>query len=639
MSLSGAISPVTIIQSGLLALVCLYVVSQYLDVDDYLSSNSNCSSSSASSAHHTFQDDQDLVLTNLPPVCSALLSHSSGSNSFSTRELWSHNLQRILDASRHPNDHANAAGERNAAMLYHDLLPTYLQDGVKSRPRLREVKRMLDILEKRRYHPDKHRPLTILVLGGSVTEGRGCKEDAFFANGNNRQCAWPFRLQPFLNNLLGYDAVQVSNAASGGTGSGQGSRLIKYWMYPSAVLPDGPDIIINGYGMNDSFLWGALDFPEFERVNIKFQGILNAINSFVTTIYEAHPCIHPMIIYLDDYLGTHRQGNLIYDQMYNTVMSLVTKWYRLLAVSSADVVRRIVLADTSETMYTPKWILNGDRYKEEVHFGAGGHMLILWTLAYGMLDAVTTYCDEERWQLEQWATSANDTAATDTDMSSSPFAFNTHAKELVDNSLPPPLTNETMLEKISPEWSDLAKSRQEKCSDENQAKQFSGTPCVFAFIAGPEGYTSSKGKLEGYLRSFRTQVDGFECQDDMKDGWSRKLGYVATKTGASVTFEMKDIQRDVRYIMLDYLKSYGDKWANSQARFTASVMRKGEEAYKEVYQFTLDGFHDATASITYSTKEDIGETTMAKVGDNFRLRIELIGGTTFKIMGMMFCNR
>jgi len=125
----------------------------------------------------------------------------------------------------------------------------------------------------------------------------------------------------------------------------------------------------------------------------------------------------------------------------------------------------------------------------------------------------------------------------------------------------------------------------------------------------------------------------------MKDGWSRKLGYVATKAGASVTMEVKDIQRDVRYVMLDYLKSYGDKWSNSQARFTASVMKKGEEAYKEVHQFTLDGFHDATASITYSAKEDVGETAMAKVGDSFRLHIELIGGATFKIMGMMFCNR
>ena len=30
---------------------------------------------------------------------------------------------------------------------------------------------------------------------------------------------------------------------------------------------------------------------------------------------------------------------------------------------------------------------------------------------------------------------------------------------------------------------------------------------------------------------------------------------------------------------------------------------------------------------------------MAKIGDSFRLHIELIGGNTFKIMGMMFCNR
>lgn len=193
-------------------------------------------------------------------------------------------------------------------------------------------------------------------------------------------------------------------------------------------------------------------------------------------------------------------------------MSLVTKWYRLLAVSSADVVRRIVLADTSETMYTPKWILNGDRYKEEVHFGAGGHMLILWTLAYGMLDAVTTYCDDERWQLEQRATLANETAATDTDMSSSPFSFNAHAKELVDNSLPPPLTNETMLEKISTEWSHLAKSRQEKCSDENQAKQYSGTPCVFAFIAGPRDTLLARENSKGICDLFVLKLTGLSVR-------------------------------------------------------------------------------------------------------------------------------
>ena len=91
--------------------------------------------------------------------------------------------------------------------------------------------------------------------------------------------------------------------------------MIKYWMYPPTVLPEGPDIIINAYGMNDSFLWGALEYPEFERAAMKFRGILSAINGFVTTTYEAHPCVQPMVIYLDDYLGTHRQGNLIYDMM------------------------------------------------------------------------------------------------------------------------------------------------------------------------------------------------------------------------------------------------------------------------------------------------------------------------------------
>ena len=58
-----------------------------------------------------------------------------------------------------------------------------------------------------------------------------------------------------------------------------------------------------------------------------------------------------------------------------------------------------------------------------------------------------------------------------------------------------------------------------------------------------------------------------------------------------------------------------------------------------IYLFIYLFIYDATASITYSAKEDVKEIVMAKIGDSFRLHIELIGGTTFKIMGMMFCNR
>ena len=53
----------------------------------------------------------------------------------------------------------------------------------------------------------------------------------------------------------------------------------------------------------------------------------------------------------------------------------------------------------------------------------------------------------------------------------------------------------------------------------------------------------------------------------------------------------------------------------------------------------ITGFHDKQTSETYSVKLDLRSNGQdgASKSDDLKITIELIGGSTFKIIGMAFC--
>merc|ERR1719469_1382661 len=65
-------------------------------------------------------------------------------------------------------------------------------------------------------------------------------------------CAWPARFEKLVNALAGSEVVRVTNLGNGGTSTGQGSVLVKYWMYPGDLAKYGPDVIVNSFSANDS---------------------------------------------------------------------------------------------------------------------------------------------------------------------------------------------------------------------------------------------------------------------------------------------------------------------------------------------------------------------------------------------------
>ena len=55
----------------------------------------------------------------------------------------------------------------------------------------------------------------------------------------------------------------------------------------------------------------------------------------------------------------------------------------------------------------------------------------------------------------------------------------------------------------------------------------------------------------------------------------------------------------------------------------------------------MNGFHDKNTSETYTSQLDLNDDGMNNIGergDDLKLKFRLIGGSTFKIMGMAFCD-
>mmetsp|Transcript_755 Transcript_755/g.1212 ORF Transcript_755/g.1212 Transcript_755/m.1212 type:complete len:83 (-) Transcript_755:499-747(-) len=80
------------------------------------------------------------------------------------------------------------------------------------------------------------------------------------------------------------------------------------------------------------------------------------------------------------------------------------------------------------------------------------------------------------------------------------------------------------------------------------------------------------------------------------------------------------------------MKSYGEKWSGSRARF--SLFREGYES--PIWAEELRYYPESKISVTDSHKFDLGESGIT-VGERGRFEAELIGGQTFKIAGLALC--
>ena len=80
------------------------------------------------------------------------------------------------------------------------------------------------------------------------------------------------------------------------------------------------------------------------------------------------------------------------------------------------------------------------------------------------------------------------------------------------------------------------------------------------------------------------------------------------------------------------MTSYGEKWKDSEARFT--VRNSKDDSYT-LLKANIKGYHNVTASVTRPRKLVFSETVFK--GDTLVLKVDLVSGNTFKIQGMALC--
>lgn len=327
------------------------------------------------------------------------------------------------------------------------------------------------------------------------------------------------------------------------------------------------------------------------------------------------------------------------------VLKEVAGWYKNMAVSSAQVVGPLVYPDTlGESTLSPPWQYKkgrkaDGRYEENVHFGWGGHQAIVWSWAYSALKTMVSFCDHRDWEVQ--VKGRVDSMGEDRHSHTVPGVSE------LRGVAPPPLDFEMRLEDVSERWKE-EKGRQDQHCEQTPEHP----PCVMAWVGGPEGPTADAKKLTDYLQPYIvvTPESGWETESDMSHGWSRRLGFVAKEPNVTVIFEFSNVTVPLKVLTIQSLKSYGDAWQGSEALFTVTTSTTGSPPsgigtngttgggdWGVVASEVVSGYQNSTASTSHSTEVTFERSI--EPGSDVRLEVKLIGGSTFKITGMMLCTR
>jgi hypothetical protein len=516
--------------------------------------------------------------------------------------IWVKMRSKILDiVSRQPHDPDNQFNHNWTASILDRLSLSDLKKSAHSLPDFYQLDWVLAKVEarlvehRRRNQTHDHKlppPLHIVVLGGSVTMGSLCEQ---YLPPNvtcePATCSWTFQLEHLINSIAGVEIVKITNMAKSGTTSDTGIPLIKYGMYPpTTVPPTGPDIVIVAYNTNDAGTREGTDY---------FQTLRGTHNDLINVIHEMRCDKPPLIIYLNDYFGEHANNMIATSLRYNSLTKQLADWYHFMLIDYVTVVKDLVYSDRFEKNLSPRWRDEQDEQKWEMHPNLGGHIAITFVFAYGIIDAVASFCDNER--------------------------YNTHFQNETRRLplFPPPLTHNLTIEAAANAWPHS--TTKQRCND--------GNPCVYSWVGGRMGSVQDIASLNQKVQDIAVMNKGWTANGT--DSKLPYLGFDATEPNAMFQVEMKNLPDRVSTVTLLTLESYGEKWNNSTVLVTVNV--DGKESNSSTEYFTeIKGFHDDATSITVPTEISLGSGVEA--GGSISMKVKLVGGGTFKIFSMAFCR-
>lgn len=622
-----------------------------------------------------------LSIHNIETLCSSLRqAHHSSALTF-----WSAHLDAVLEHTQPNNTYqdTDAAGATTnndkVNKDYHNFIvellrlvtPHRLQASVGMVPRISSrqweaLEHALHVtLQRWRYLLDKTsssnqetavppRKLNILVMGGSVTSGVRC--DQFFVNpsrqvitnkfGKHMQCAWPSRLEFFLNNLLLGSVLQVDhkrthqrvddnqvvavyNAAIAGENSRVGAVKLEYNLLdPDIPLPD---IVINAYATNDAqtVFFGESETIMMEDIEAFFS---QAMGLMQCDENDAHKSVSPLVIHFDDVIGTEDYTPLQSTAVYRFVSGL-SQYFGFTAVSYPSAVRDFVYGHPQEYWFSPMGFYDRRRKGRDIHPRLGMHVVSAWVMAYNLLNLATTYC----------ASSLSSTSGLDDEMLMGDKATFPGRPLAPPNGLPPPFVNNGSMASLATEWRGNGMPQQQPQSpgvNIDSAEECQGSQqqriCPFTWFSRLGNRTTTT-----VLSAHRVDNNGWEfVTDHAKAGFAPTAGLNSTMAWEFQFDNEKMISAasTIHTVVVVAMTSYGEAWANSTTLVRALTTDSTNAEYKLVGSMEVLGYHKSSTSISAVHTLDLGGAMVSIPPKDLRLEMTLIAGARAKMMGLALCN-
>ena len=108
-----------------------------------------------------------------------------------------------------------------------------------------------------------------------------------------------------------------------------------------------------------------------------------------------------------------------------------------------------------------------------------------------------------------------------------------------------------------------------------------------------------------------------------------------------MVLQVKSINKKVRFLHLMTLKSNAEPWKSGKIRFRVAILSKRNESQPLETSFEIDGIHQTSQidpeHITHHFNFDFKDKE-APTGSDIMLSLELLEGSTFKVLGIMLCS-
>lgn len=492
--------------------------------------------------------------------------------------------------------------------------------------------RLLAIINRRIENPYQNPPLEVMVFGGSIVLGTGAGVHTGWnlKAWSETEARWSTQLQDLLNHVLFHPhhhptanhphniVINVTNMANGGMTAGMSAIPLQYGIFPEGHA--GPDLIVASFGYNDMMaLLARHQNPVLYHMDEtqKFNYLRDETQRFVRAALGCHDL--PAVLLLDDTFMIP-QVTAQFNLLHSRHITEITTWYDLWGVSwtkaflhysySNPILESLSSPNGTDDVYWPLWGSN----VRTAHPGVMFHVGIAWLLFYQFAQTTLMGCHD----YSEVMTNRNATTTTTTTTATT---TTTHARQLDPRDIPP-MDGSTMYQSIPAAW--INATHHKKC--------FSRHSCPYFWIAHRATDIQTKEDVKRVIDS--VLVENIGWNEEGNPIRKPRPGWVASQPKAVFSIALNVTTLPIHRLTLLYLKSYGTKWEDSRLRITIRIRRPpGIQGLPKV-KHDLVGYHTSNTSINYEATIPFD----AHVGDTILVTFHVVGGTTFRINGMLFCQ-